>query len=107
MTGRILISGLVAALAMAGISGTSVAQTKPSNDQVPNAQSKSTRQSTPGTQSRNTAPRSQQQTAQAQFDPWHSKGHELDNISDKLNACMLHPPEAVKPCIDYAITHPK
>jgi hypothetical protein len=52
------------------------------------------------------APSGSRQTAQANFDPWQAKGHELDNIADKLSACMLHPPEMRQPCLDEAIRNP-
>lgn len=104
MTGRYLIF-VVAAVTTAGVLGTAVAQTPSSQNQMQNSQGRSP-QSAQGTTSRDNAMQSRQ-TAQAQpFDPWHSKGHKLDNISDKLNACVLHPPEVVRQCIDYAITHP-
>jgi hypothetical protein len=46
------------------------------------------------------------QTAQAGFDPWHSKGHDLDNIADKLNSCELHPPQDMQACINEAVSKP-
>lgn len=101
MTGRFLILRGLAMLMIAGISGAASAQTSLPYDQRQNTQMQNS-QSPP---SRSQAPR---QTAQATgFDPWHARGHDLDNVADKLNACMLHPPEDRQRCIDEALEHPE
>src|SRR5258708_6525201 len=112
MTTRLLVTAAVAALGFAGMAGVSVAQTSgPQSDQSQASQSQSQSRMSQGQQSRRQTSQTRQstgsrQTAQAGFDPWHSKGHELDNIADKLNACMLHPPEIQQSCIDEAIRTP-
>ena len=63
-------------------------------------------QTRPETRAPQTRSQQSSQTAQAGFDPWHSKGHDLDNIANKLNACELHPPQDMQACIDDAVSHP-
>lgn len=101
MTNLIFIT-VVATLAIAG---TATAQTStPSNDRN---QATPRLLLTPAPEEKGPAPTARrQQTAQGSFDPWRATHHELDNIADKLNACMLHPPAAQAPCIDQAIHNP-
>ncbi len=51
-----------------------------------------------------TGPTANERSAdQGGFDPWTAQGHELDNIADRLSACVEHDPPQREACLRQAI----
>lgn len=100
MMTRSAMGAALAALALVASSGPSMAQA-PAQQPTDNRSSQGSQMSTPNSGPQRPTPR---QAAQAGLG--RSQGHKLDNIADKLNACMLHAPQDRQACIDEAVHNP-
>jgi hypothetical protein len=104
---RILASAVIAAASLI-LPGLAAAQMPPPPANAPQAAPSAPVSHTPKVETHlsQTPTVDEKPTAQQQAsagDPWTSQGHDLDNIADKLSACVDRQPSEREACIKQAI----